>query len=456
MGSLLSLIGIGSAASCLPSIGGCAASQIACCCGSAACSLCCKACPSCQNSTASRIGYTLVLLLGFILSCVMLSPNIRQKLNKVPHLCPTFDCDQVVGYVAVYRVCFAMFAFFFIMALITFKIRNSKDPRASIHNGFWAIKLLVFIALLVGAFYIPKGDFSRVWMYIGMIGGFLFILIQLVLLIDFAYSWSQKWIGKYEETDNKIWFIGLAVCTGGLYAIALAITICGFIFYTKTSGCGLNKFFLSFNFIIAVLLSLISIHPRVQESQPTSGLLQASIISAYSMYLTLSAMSNEPGTDCNPGGSFLQSDSFAPGFDTQTVLAAIFLFCTVVYSCVRTSAKSSSLSIQSDDADIEEVLLIENNGQGDDDVEYKGQKVYDNESTEVAYNYSFFHFTYALASLYIMMMLTNWYSPEGANFKTLTSSMATVWVKMASSWACFVLFGWTLVAPMLFPDREFH
>ena len=46
-------------------------------------------------------------------------------------------------------------------------------------------------------------------------------------------------------------------------------------------------------------------------------------------------------------------------------------------------------------------------------------------------------------------------SPEGANFTTLTSSWATVWVKMASSWACFVLFGWTLLAPMLFPDREF-
>jgi len=386
----------------------------------------------------------------------MLSPDIRHKLNQVPHLCSALgpeNCDKVVGYLAVYRVCFAMFSFFVIMALITFKIRSSRDPRANIQNGFWAIKFLVFIALLIGAFYIPKGNFSRVWMYIGMIGGFLFILIQLVLLIDFAYNWSQKWIGNYEETGNKIWFIGLAVSTGVLYVAAIAMTICGFIFYTKKSGCGLNKFFLSFNFLVSFFLSLISIHPKVQETQPTSGLLQASIISAYGMYLTWSAMSNEPDTTCNPGGSFLRGESFAPGFDTQTMLAAIFLFSTVVYSCVRTSGKSSSLSIQSDDASIEEVLLVEEDKDGD--IEYKGQKVYDNETTEVAYNYSFFHFTFALASLYIMMMLTNWYSPEGADFTTLTSSMATVWVKMASSWACFVLFGWTLVAPMLFPDREF-
>lgn len=37
------------------------------------------------------------------------------------------------------------------------------------------------------------------------------------------------------------------------------------------------------------------------------------------------------------------------------------------------------------------------------------QRVYDDEETAVTYNYSFFHITFFLASLYIMMTLTNWY-----------------------------------------------
>ena len=63
-------------------------------------------------------------------------------------------------------------------------------------------------------------------MYFGMIGGFLFILIQLILIIDFAHSWAEAWMGNYEETDNcnicgisvNGWLAALSIVTGTFYA----------------------------------------------------------------------------------------------------------------------------------------------------------------------------------------------------------------------------------------------
>ena len=49
-------------------------------------------------------------------------------------------------------------------------VTSSRDGRAGIQNGFWAIKYLILIGIAVGAFFIPEDKtFGSVWMYFGMI-----------------------------------------------------------------------------------------------------------------------------------------------------------------------------------------------------------------------------------------------------------------------------------------------
>ena len=67
-----------------------------------------------------------------------------------------FDCQA--GYPAVYRVCFIVTLFFLLMAVLMIGVRTSKDPRAGIQNGFWAIKYIIVIGGMIGAFFIPGGD----------------------------------------------------------------------------------------------------------------------------------------------------------------------------------------------------------------------------------------------------------------------------------------------------------
>lgn len=46
-----------------------------------------------------------------------------------------FDCESAVGYLAVYRLCFALAMFFTLMGIIMLGVKSSKDPRAGIQNG---------------------------------------------------------------------------------------------------------------------------------------------------------------------------------------------------------------------------------------------------------------------------------------------------------------------------------
>lgn len=99
-------------------------------------------------------------------------------------------------YLAVYRICFALVCFFALMAVLMIGAQSSKDPRAAIQNGFWGIKYIIVIAIGIGAFFIPAGSLSTAWMWVGMFGGVAFILMQLVLLIDFAHHWAELWVGE--------------------------------------------------------------------------------------------------------------------------------------------------------------------------------------------------------------------------------------------------------------------
>lgn len=48
----------------------------------------------------------------------------------------------------------------------------------------------------------------------------------------------------------------------------------------------------------------------------------------------------------------------------------------------------------------------------------------------------------------------NFFRPDSSlNNKANSASM---WIKVISSWLCLALYGWTLVAPIVLPDREFN
>jgi len=432
----------------------------------------------------TRIAYVAILLAGLIFACVMLSPVVANWLLTIDSLCNTIagpfnmfipegklDCSGVrqavnaIGYPAVYRVCLGLALFFCLMMFIMINVKSSKDCRSYIQNGFWFFKILIIVGAIIGAFFIKDPKFEFAWMIIALIGSFLFILIQLILIIDFAHAWSERWQEKHKEASHVCWLIGLVSFTILFYLIFVGIVIVLYIFYASKASCHLNIFFVTVNLVLCIIVSAVSLIPKIQDVNPHSGLLQSSFISMYVMYLTWTSMSSNPNKDCNPQRIHIFQNgtdiSCTSGSDVQCSFESfdynIIITLIILLVCMFYASFSGSRHTQ-----INIVSGLPKEGEASDSTggttaaeEGKGLKVYDDEADQVTYSYSFYHFVFMLASMYIMMTLTHWYKPN-SNILVLNASEPGMWVKIVSSWICLLLYFWSLVAPLVLRNRTFN
>jgi len=374
----------------------------------------------------------------------------KQILSKVPVLdkctqaSETGDQIACYGTLAVFRITFCLAIFHFIMAAIMIGVKRQGDCRTGLQDGWWIIKILLIVGACVGAFFIPN-VFFEYYGWFALAASAIFIIVQLLLLVDFAHTWAEHWIENMEgsdEGDNRWWWV-LLITSIGLFSVSVAATIVMYVFFCHDAVlCGRNIAVITINTLLCLLVGFGSIHPRVQEANPRSGLLQASLITAYSTYLILSSMMSVSDS-CNP---WVHSTGAS---NISVLIGAVFTIIAVCYTTIRAASQVGNINLQEN----EPLVQAES---GEKKKEEAGATT-ENPDELVAYNYSRFHAIFGLGALYIAMLMTDWrtvYNPGSEDIAQVDSGEAAVWVKVVSSWLCVGLYIWTLVGPVLFPDRD--
>jgi len=191
------------------------------------------------------------------------------------------------------------------------------------------------------------------------------------------------------------------------------------------------------------------------------------------MFLTWSSMTSSTKAGCNPqlgdiltGNQHNTDEDAGTRLDSSSIVGIVVWVCLVMYSSVSTAGKvgvSAAPEKKNKKRQRDEGFVAMNdvggggaadNASDDEEGGRKGQKVHDDETDGVAYNYTLFHLVLACASLYIMMCLTNWLNPTG-QLEGFQRSEGAMWVKMSSAWICAGLYCWTLIAPLILTSRDF-
>jgi len=404
-------------------------------------------------------------------------------IKKLQHLtldymeikCPDGEC---YGWVAVHRINFALGVFHLIMAALLLGVNSSKNPRASIQNGFWGPKIIAWLALIVLSFLIPEKFFMFWGNYISLIGATLFLLLGLILLVDLAHTWAEYCLERIEETDSRAWRGVLIGSTLGMFAASIAMTGVQYAFFAN-SGCTMNQTAITLNWILFVIVSGISVQSTIQEYNPKAGLAQSAMVAVYCTYLTMSAVSMEPDDkQCNP---LIRSQGMRT---SSIVIGAVVTMLTVAYTTTRAATQgvalggnNRSVKLPEDDEHglvtqqpdgrremraaalrqaVEEGSLPADALLDDDDESDSGNTAKDDERTSTQYSYALFHIIFFLATAWVATLLTmniEESTKDGSDFAPVGRTYWASWVKIVSAWVCYGIYTWTLVAPIVLPDR---
>jgi len=341
---------------------------------------------------------------------------------------------------AVFRMSFILVLFHLFIFLICL---SRVQIAAVFHDGWWTFKFLLILGSFIASFYMPNGFFEVYVNFIRVTSTF-FLIYQGVTILGLSYVINGVMVRYWENADGQCFGIVMLVITIGIYILDIVFLIFQFIWF---KSCAINVILLCIVIFFGIAFTVLVI----LKTREDSSVLTNAFVMSYALYLSWSAMASKPDEDCNP---FIDNNS-----NTLMQIGLGLFFTLVTLFSITMMTKNDS---EDGKVPIMNAPLVENEDDDEEigDIPQLGKE--DRVSSEEAHVFPIsvptilFHVLMMFACAYYGVLLTNWgdASINSSTTDVFKSNTFSFWVKIVAQWGCFILYTFSLVGPLIFPDRD--
>ena len=248
---------------------------------------------------------TVIILVALFLFAIFLGkshPNDLNEYNQFSGLnldegCDSHNQGDCIYRQLIYRASFVLFMLYFLLAV-------GSAFSEKVNRSFWMLKFAFAFCVFFGLWW-GSNSFFAGWSHFARFFSFFWLLVQAILLLDFAYDLHDIIMLKDSESEgSRKWQIFYLVLSAGF--LACSFTGIGYL-YADYSDCRLGAFFTSVCLFFGVATTIISMLNQVSK-----GLLTPCVMFAYSTFLAWYALLSSPDQDCNPDANTNEGENPGP------------------------------------------------------------------------------------------------------------------------------------------------
>lgn len=349
-----------------------------------------------KKLTLTNLFYAVVFIVMGIL-CFILYNTGYSWLGKIINT--KYTGKKEIGVSLVCRTTLSLAFWFLIHSLIMIHNQNLTDSwQFRLHTSWLWLHLIIYFGMWVGFWYIPDNLFDFYMKAAIYISG-VYLVIKILFLLYFFHSLNDMLAGKH---DGLLLLVTIIITCVAITGFGLGYHIFG------RGDCKENVIIISINLSLSVVLYILSL------ILPRGSIFTSSLVFIYTCYLTLSGMICQPS--CNSMSKFGSEIAFS-------IIASIFTILVAGGSTFTTTTRFTKACSCSDE--------------------------------EPIFSLSFFHAVFALASVYVTMIVTDWGLTEEKVPWTVSRGNIAMWVNVAAAWVTHILYTWILMAPIVCSNRDF-